>query len=231
MRYMMNWYGIKPSPIPNDTILMVNRLTGVKERVDKMFLMEPVRVFVNDITAAALQGFLPHLLDNAGECILSDTMARALIPMNVKRPSPRHKPTCQCEKCTVVKTQQTSLNHWRSTFAGKKQRELDELRAKPAVEREEDAILQFTEELQGYKNQVHPGGKTWHMHPRDAIKEFMCPEDPDLKLPKVACALRECPCCPDYQVPKWEQETGPEAETIKFEDYVYFTKCRMISRS
>ena len=85
-----------------------------------------------------------------------------MIPINVKKFTPRYKQMCGCEVCIQAKQLHRSLNAWRNRNA------IDN----PA-----------------YRRVVKPNDMTLHPKPRDAIKNMLCPYTSLGKFYYIVCCL------------------------------------------
>jgi hypothetical protein len=200
LEWIMNHENVIASPIAKDTLLVLNKETGEKERVGKLLLEISVRELHNWLVGPVEDGGLASARDANGKVLISDTALRYLLPPQLRKMTPGHKQMCGCEICIVAKSLQGSLNMWRHREVKKR----DSIRYTRLVERD---------------------GKPCHATPRDALSSIMCPVHPELGLPYWRCVLRRCRACPKYTVPDEEKGTSDTASTINFHVYVPTTSC------
>jgi hypothetical protein len=193
------------SPIKDETLLVYNSLTGIKERKAKLLLCIPVRELHNDLQKEPPMG-LAAAKDAAGKCLISDTMLRSLLPPELKPATNRHKQMCGCENCLTFRSIHGSLNAFRDRH----------LRTLETDDPNND--------LEEYDKNIRLEGSRWHEKPADALCAVMCPPVID-NLRHFKCALRRCPNCPKYPIPVVESDTSDDAPEIKFHVYEKFTKC------
>jgi hypothetical protein len=71
---------VRPSPITQDTLLVKNPSTGLKEWRGKLLLEIPVRELHNDMLLPISEGGLAGVRDEDGKIIILDTTLRNLLP-------------------------------------------------------------------------------------------------------------------------------------------------------
>jgi hypothetical protein len=155
----MNHENAIASPVAKDTILVLNKENGEKDRVGKLLLEIYVRELHNSLIGPVEDGGLASARDANGIVLISDTALRFLLPPQLRKMTPGHKQMCGCELCIVAKgLHQGSFNMWRHREVKKR-----------------DSIL--------YTRLVERDGKPWHAKPRDALSSIICPVHPGLGLP------------------------------------------------
>jgi hypothetical protein len=107
--WIRNHEMVVESPIKDETLLVLNPLTGIKERKAKLLLCVPVRELHNDLVKDTPTG-LAEAKDANNKCVISDTMLRSLLPPELKPATQRHKQMCGCETCLSFRSQHCSLN-------------------------------------------------------------------------------------------------------------------------
>jgi hypothetical protein len=205
--WIRNHEMVVESPIKDETLLVLNPVTGIKERKAKLLLCVPVRELHNDLVKDPPTG-LAGAKDANNKCVISDTMLRSLLPPELKPATNRHKQMCGCEICLSFRSQHCSLNAFRL-------RHLKIL---------ENSIDDPGNRLEEYRHRVFPDTGHWHKKPADAVNEVMCPPVGE-NLRHFKCALRRCENCPKYPIPILEQDTTEEAPKIMFHVYQKVTKC------
>ena len=215
---------VVPSPITNDTLLVMNEATGQKERVGKLLLEIPVRELHNDLIELpppeGRGGGLPEARDESGKIVISETALRSLVAaMKILKPmTQRHKMMCGCEICIVIDQMQRSLN----TFRVRLRRKLIAAAEAMGDGAAKDRALQAAESYQ-------PSlafGAPWHLKPTQALGEIQCaPIEGGSGFPHWSCVERSCKCCPAYPIPPEEQGEGDDAPRIKFHVYEIVTTC------
>jgi hypothetical protein len=100
---------VKP-PIKDETLLVLNPLTGIKERKAKLLLCIPVRELHNELLKDPPAGLAE---DVNNKCVISDTMLRSLLPPELKPATKRHKQMCGCKTCPSFWLHHCSLNAFR----------------------------------------------------------------------------------------------------------------------
>ena len=99
------------SPISKDTIL-VQDVTGKKnQRVGKYLIQISIRELHNDLIKSKNEEYLSEVW-NGNKILVSDTGLRCIIPVNVKKFTPRYKQMCGYEVCIQTKQLQRSLYAW-----------------------------------------------------------------------------------------------------------------------
>jgi len=149
---IQNWIikhpSVVASPIAKDTILVRDMITGNKDRrVGKYLIQIYIRELHNDLIKSKNEGGLDEVW-NGKKLLVSDTGLRYMIPINVKKFTPRYNQICECVVCIQAKQLQRSLNAWRNRNS------IDN----PA-----------------YRRVVMPNDMTLHSKPRDAIQNMLCP--------------------------------------------------------
>ena len=91
------------SHIVKDTILVRDKLTGKQnQRVGKYLIQISIRELHNDLIKSKNEGGLDEVW-NGKKLLVSDTGLRYMIPINVKKFTPRYKQICGCEVCIQAK--------------------------------------------------------------------------------------------------------------------------------
>ena len=113
---IQNWIIKHPSVVVSlfakYTILVRNKLTGKKHQgVGKYLIQIYIRELHNDLIKSKNEGGLDEVW-NSKKLLVSDTGLRYIIPLNVKKFTPRYKLMCGCEVCIKAKELQRSLNAW-----------------------------------------------------------------------------------------------------------------------
>jgi hypothetical protein len=201
--WIRNHEMVVESPIKDETLLVFNPLTGIKERKAKLLLCIPVRELHNDLLKDPPAG-LAEAKDANNKCVISDTMLRSLLPPELKPATKRHKQMCGCETCLSFRSHHCSLNAFRDRHI----KFLDD----PNNQLEVVEVNRLEE----YRQMVHPEDTGhWHKKPADAVNEVMCAPVYET-LRHFKCALRRCENCPAYPIPLLEQDATDDAPRIIF---------------
>jgi hypothetical protein len=104
------------SPIANDTLLVRNPITKIKERVGKLLLEIPVRELRNDLIEPIERGGLAEAWKD-GRVMISDSSLRQLLPMEPRPATERHMQMRCCETRSSPCTLQSSLSALRPRWA------------------------------------------------------------------------------------------------------------------
>ena len=104
---IQNWIIKHPSvvayPIAKDTILVRDMISGNKDRrVGKYLIQISIRELHNDLIKSKNEGGLDKVW-NGKKLLVSDKSLRYMIPINVKKFTPRYKQICRCEVCIQAK--------------------------------------------------------------------------------------------------------------------------------
>ena len=212
--WIVNHPHIVASPIVNDTLIVRNPITNIKERVGKLLLEIPVRELHNDLIEPIERGGLAEAWKD-GKVIISDISLRRLLPKELRPATERHKQMCCCETCISPLMLQSSLNAFRPRWSKRLTAEAERTGAQDELALAKD-----------YQDTVLPNGSALHPKPRDALHLIQCPNpDANVAHPSWYCVLRRCLNCPKYPIPIPERGLDDNAPFIKFHFYVNFTKC------
>jgi hypothetical protein len=203
------------SPIKDETLLVLNPSTGIKERKAKLLLCVPVRELHNDLVKEPPIG-LAEAKDANNKCVISDTMLRSLLPAELKPATKRHKQMCGCETCLSFRSLHCSLNAFRNRRIQFFENDPNNLLDANGLE---------ANQFEAYRQMVRPDDTGhWHKKPADAVNQVMCPTVHET-LRHFKCALRRCQNCPEYPIPLLEQDASDDAPRIIFHVYKKVTKC------
>ena len=86
-------------------LLLTSFLSG------KDLIQISIRELHNDLIKSKNEGCLDEVW-NGKKLLVSDTGLRYMIPINIKKFTPRYKQICACEVCIQAKQLQRSLNAW-----------------------------------------------------------------------------------------------------------------------
>ena len=153
---------IVESPIVQDKILVHDKLKGKKtQRVGKYLIQISIRELHNDLIKSKNEGGLSEVW-NGNKLLVSDTDLRYIIPVNVKKFTPRYKQMCGYEVCIQAKQLQSSLNAW---------------------------INRQSKGNPVYGRVVMPNDMTLHPKSRDAIENMLSPYTSLGKFYDILCCL------------------------------------------
>jgi hypothetical protein len=217
--WIMNHPHVIDSPISNDTVLILNPDTNLKERVGKLLCEVSIRELHNDLIEEEVNGGLKEARGVSGEVIISDSALRYLLPVQMRPMTERHKQMCGCETCLTIRSHQRTLNSWRTKHLRHLESEAEQM---------DEGIFKRARLARclAYRTTILPNGVPWHDKPKNALREIQCSPVGTIGHPKWICVLRRCENCPKYPVPFEETEVASDpAPTINFHMYVPFTKC------
>lgn len=229
--WVLNHPRVVASPIANDTILVLNRATGKKERVGKLLREVSVRELHNDLIEKSIEaggkgGGLECARDaNSGNVLISDTALRYLLPEQLKPMTERHKQMCGCELCLTPDSLQRTVNAFRARLKHKLQSEASAMPGRTAKQAADKA--RAVAAAQAYQPSLSMSPPVpWHMKPGIALGEIQCqPCEGGNGLPHWGCVLRRCTSCPSYPIPPEETGADLDAPRIRFHVYTTVTEC------
>jgi hypothetical protein len=210
---------VRPSPITRDTLLVKNKVTGEKERVGKLLLEIPVRELHNDMLLPVNKGGFAGAFDENGSVIISDTTLRKLLPKELRPATETHKQLCGCELCITVASLQKTLNAFRL-------RSLKVMKERSVLARASRSSLPAVRKLQEYSASVENLDETLKQKKAaDALTLITCPNVADTEFPPWNCVLGNCPMCPVYNVPVYEDNVSDDAPRINYVTYEKQSRC------
>ena len=102
-KWIIKHLSVVASPIAKDTLLVRDKLTGKKyQRVGKYLIHISIRELHNYLIKSKNGGGLEEV-QNGKQLLVSDTGLRYMIPIDVKKFTPRYKQMCGCEVCIQAK--------------------------------------------------------------------------------------------------------------------------------
>ena len=204
---------VQPSPITQDTLLVYNPVTGVKERTGKLLLEISVRELHNDMLLPENKGGFAGVRDADGCIIISDTTLRKLLPKELRPATETHKQLCGCELCNTAASLQKTLN----AFWSQNLQQMEQSVNRAVLPRQRLSALRT---YQGYRHSVaSPDSQLNHLKACDAVTLMTCPNVTDTEFPPWKCVLGRCLACPKYQVPLFEADESNNAPRINFVMY------------
>jgi hypothetical protein len=108
--WIMNHENVVASPIAKDTLLVLNKEAGEKERAGKLPLETSVRKLHNLLAGPVEDGGLASARDANGNVLISDAALRCLLPPQLRKMTPAHEQMCGCKTCIAAKGLQGTLN-------------------------------------------------------------------------------------------------------------------------
>jgi hypothetical protein len=96
-QWVLDHPNVRPSPITQDTLLVNNPSTGLKEQRGKLLLEIPVRELHNDMLLPISEGCFAGVRDMDGKIIKLDTTLRNLLPEELRPATETHKQLCGYE--------------------------------------------------------------------------------------------------------------------------------------
>lgn len=187
---------IHPSANAKDSVMVKNPITGDKERMQKYYYHQSIRLIHNDLIKDVEHGGFAGARDANNRVVISDTMLRKLMPRNISRLTDSQKEMCGCEVCIIAKGLIITFSAWET-------RTYQHL-----VGLGNNRAAAFETEMHKYK------------HPRDAVLAISCPPidvGGPWPLHKLNCCMGICNECPQMEWPEVENETDDNARIITFQ--------------